>query len=239
MKLVFQPNQEYVITLKEITDLIGVEHNKAMKKVEDLATEEGFGTLAKTATVYNDKGQTIDTYHFTKKQAIAVGARLNNTMLMKVINRLEELESQKPQFQIPQTLSQALLLASQQAETIEKQNQQLEYQKPFVAFAECVSTTVTDVLIRDWAKMIGIQEKLCRKWLIEKGYMYDANKTGKSAKYRVSAEGIERGYLVQREVPIVHPNPCFPNRLGITVKMTPKGQTALTDKIKKDLEDKQ
>jgi|GEM_PF-2559355 len=240
MELVFQPNQEYVITLKEITDLIGVRHNDAMRKVEELANEEGFGVLRKTRITPGELGgRPFDTYQFTKKQAIAVGARLNNTMLMKVINRLEELESQKPQFQIPQTLSQALLLASQQAETIEKQNQQLEYQKPFVAFAECVSTTVTDVLIRDWAKMIGIQEKLCRKWLIEKGYMYDANKTGKSAKYRVSAEGIERGYLVQREVPIVHPNPCFPNRLGITVKMTPKGQTALTDKIKKDLEDKQ
>ena len=98
MELVFQPNQEYVITLKEITDLIGVEHNKAMRKVEELANEEGFGGLAKTATpTFNPDGsinRNIDTYQFTKKQAIAVGARLNNTMLMKVINRLEELESQ-------------------------------------------------------------------------------------------------------------------------------------------------
>ena len=70
MELAFQkPNEQYVITLKEITDLIGVEHNKAMRKVEELANEEGFGTLAKTATVYNDKGQTIPTYQFTKKQA--------------------------------------------------------------------------------------------------------------------------------------------------------------------------
>ena len=49
MELTFQKNEEYVITLKEITDLIGVEHNKAMRKVEDLALEEGFGLLAKTA----------------------------------------------------------------------------------------------------------------------------------------------------------------------------------------------
>ena len=112
MELAFQkPNEQYVITLKEITDLIGVEHNKAMRKVEELANEDGFGTLAKTATVYNGKGQTIDTYQFTKKQAIAVGARLNNAMLMKVINRLEELEI-KSSFQIPQTYSEALMLAA-------------------------------------------------------------------------------------------------------------------------------
>ena len=66
---IFQGNQEYVITLKEITDLIGVEHNKAMRKVEELALEEGFGGLAKTATpTYNPDGSVnryIDTYQFT------------------------------------------------------------------------------------------------------------------------------------------------------------------------------
>ena len=34
----------------------------AMTKVEELAQEDGFGTLRKTRIVYNDKGQTIDTY---------------------------------------------------------------------------------------------------------------------------------------------------------------------------------
>ena len=72
MELVFQGNQEYVITLKEITDLIGVEHNKAMRKVEELAKEEGFGLLAKMAikqkTGFGERD--IDTYQFTKKQAI-------------------------------------------------------------------------------------------------------------------------------------------------------------------------
>ena len=154
---IFQKNEEYVITLKEITDLIGVEHNKAMRKVEELAKEEGFGTLAKTATVYNDRGQTIPTYQFTKKQAIAVGARLNNTMLMKVINRLEELESQKPQFQIPQTLSQALLLASRQAETIEQQNQLLLEQKPKVEFYEAVTGSSDTIDIASVAKVLNIK----------------------------------------------------------------------------------
>lgn len=84
---------EIKITLKEITDLISVEHNKAMKTVEKLTLEASFGTVEKTATVYNDKGQTIPTYLLTKKQAIAVGAKLNNTLLMKIVDRLEELES--------------------------------------------------------------------------------------------------------------------------------------------------
>ena len=129
---------EYVITLKEITDLISVRHDKSMTKVEELSFEDGFGTLSKIDIVYNDKGQTIPTYQFTKKQAIAVGARLNTAMLMKVINRLEELELSK-QFKIPQTFSEALLLASKQAEQIEYQNKLLLEQKPKVDFFEAVT----------------------------------------------------------------------------------------------------
>ena len=158
MELAFQkPNEQYVITLKEITDLIGVEHNKAMRKVEELANEEGFGTLAKTATVYNDKGQTIDTYQFTKKQAIAVGARLNNAMLMKLINRLEELETAKPQFQIPQTYSEALMLAAKQAEQIEQQTKLLIEQKPKVEFYEAVTGSNDTIDIASVAKVLNIK----------------------------------------------------------------------------------
>ena len=56
MELTFQNNQEYVITLKEITDLIGARHNDAMKKVEDLAIEDGFGVLRKTRITSGELG---------------------------------------------------------------------------------------------------------------------------------------------------------------------------------------
>ena len=93
--------EERVITLKEITDLIGMEHNKAMRVVDKLSKEPSFGGVEKLATpTYNPNGsfnREIQTYSFTKKQAIAVGAKLNNAMLMKVIDRLEELEKERNQ----------------------------------------------------------------------------------------------------------------------------------------------
>lgn len=154
-------DNDYVITLKEITDLIGVQHSKAIPKVQELALEDGFGGLSKTATpTYNPDGSInkhIDTYQLTKKQAIAVGARLNTAMLMKVINRLEELENQKPQFRIPQTLSQALLLASHQAETIEQQNQLLLEQKLKVEFYEAVTGSIDTIDIGSAAKVLNIK----------------------------------------------------------------------------------
>ena len=161
MELAFQkPNEQYVITLKEITDLIGVRHDKSMAKVEELANEEGFGSLSILDIQYQSgKGRvdTIQTYQFTKKQAIAVAARLNNTMLMKVINRLEELETAKPQFQIPQTYSEALMLAAKQAEQIEQQTALIEAQKPKVEFYEAVTGSSDTIDIASVAKVLNIK----------------------------------------------------------------------------------
>ena len=78
-----------VISLKEITDILEVRHNDAMKKVESLSKEPSFGELRKTRISYA-KGKTVGTYVLNKIQAIAVGAKLNDTLLMKLVKRLEE-----------------------------------------------------------------------------------------------------------------------------------------------------
>ena len=64
-----------VITLKEITDLIDVRHDKAKLKVEELMKEPSFGEVSKIDT-FNLNNVKVETYLLNKKQAIAVGARL-------------------------------------------------------------------------------------------------------------------------------------------------------------------
>ena len=112
-------NAAMTMTLKEITDLLNVEHNKAMNKVEKMAEDPEFGTVAKTSTVYNDKGQTIQTYQLDKRQSIAVASRLNTALLMRIIDRWQELENQsKPA--MPTTYIAALeaLVASEKAKEL-------------------------------------------------------------------------------------------------------------------------
>jgi len=114
---------ERVMTLKEILDLINndrkekgenpLRHDKAMSKVENLSKEPSFGSVSKMDIVYNDKGQTVETYHLTKKQAIAVAARLDNSRLMFVIDKLEELS--KP-MSIEDQIMNGYILAVKQAE---------------------------------------------------------------------------------------------------------------------------
>ena len=126
-------SQNIEITLKEITDLISVEHNKAMKVVEKLSQEPSFGTVEKIATVYNNKGQTIDTYKLNKKQAIAVGAKLNNSLLMKVIDRLEELESVNAR---PLSVSEQIALIAQGHQEVENRLKKLEDTKRLESWQE-------------------------------------------------------------------------------------------------------
>ena len=126
-------SQNIEITLKEITDLISVEHNKAMKVVEKLSQEPSFGTVEKIATVYNNKGQTIDTYKLNKKQAIAVGAKLNNSLLMKVIDRLEELESINAR---PLSVSEQIALIAQGHQEVENRLKKLEATKRLESWQE-------------------------------------------------------------------------------------------------------
>ena len=107
-----------VITLKEITDLIDVQHSKAMLKVEQLAKEPAFGEVSKFDT-FNLNNVKVETYLLNKKQAIAVGARLNNTLLMKVIDRLEELENQNK----PKTTLDLIIQSAQQMQLIQDTQQ--------------------------------------------------------------------------------------------------------------------
>jgi phage regulator Rha-like protein len=81
------------MSLKEIADLLGVRHNNAMKVVEKMAETPEFGLLLKISKSPSDGiGRPFDTYDLDKRQSIAVSARLNTAMLMRVIDRWQELE---------------------------------------------------------------------------------------------------------------------------------------------------
>ena len=117
--------QEVSITLKEICDILGVRHDKSMAKVEKLAQEPSFGTVSKIDIVYNAQGQKVETYLLNKKQAIAVGAKLNNAMLMALIDKLEELSQPKQQLTHLET-ARLLVQSLEKQEQLMLENKKLE-----------------------------------------------------------------------------------------------------------------
>lgn len=225
MSLVIQSENNGVITLKEITDLITVEHNKAMKIVEKLRLEDSFGGVEKIATpTYNPNGtfnRNIDTYLLNKKQAIAVGAKLNNSLLMKVIDRLEELEKQN-QYQVPKTFHEALLLAAD----LEKQNETLKLenkkQSQFISNVVHSNNTYTATQV---AKDFNISAKLFNKILLESGVIYKNN-----GSYVLTSRYQNYGLTEIKES-----EPNKDNKTFLSLRWTSKGKNWLKNNFEKAL----
>ena len=224
-KMNLEKVEERVITLKEITDLISVEHNKAMKKIAELEKEEGFGTLAKMATVYNDKGQTIQTYHLTKKQAVAVGARLNNTLLMKVINRLEELEQNKPQIKLPSKKELAQMVIESETK-IERLEHKVEEKDEIILAVADLNIKAGNVTIGDFSKNLAIKgmgRTNMFAWLKANRYLMMNTEPYQT--------WVTAGYFVRK------PSERKINgETKYTTMLTPKGTVWLTKLLKKEYE---
>lgn len=127
-------DNKLTMTLKEITDLLSVRHDRAFDKVSKMLDSEEFGTVSIQDIVYNDRGQTIKTYLLDKTQSIAVAAKLNTDLLVRVIKRWQELEEEKlyGNFNLPKTYKEAL---SQLLDTIEEKEilqEQAKLNKPKV-----------------------------------------------------------------------------------------------------------
>lgn len=124
--------------------------------------------------------------------------------------------------QIPQTFAEALRLAAEQAEIIEKQQKQLEDERPRVLFSQAVETAKQSVLIGELAKIIcqnGVEigEKRLFKWLRDNHYL-----CAYGERYnQPTQKAIEQGLFELRKITI---NTCDKTRVSTTTKVTGKGQ---------------
>lgn len=148
------------MTLKEITDLLEVRHSNAKRVVEAMSKNTDFGTTAQIELllkVNNGGSKRITSYLLNKRQSIAVSAKLNTTLLMRIIDRWQELEKlvETPQFNIPKTLSEALLLAGKLAAENEFLVNEQQVNAPKVAFHATVTDSEGYMNIGEAAKLLG------------------------------------------------------------------------------------
>lgn len=102
------------MTLKEITDLLEVRHDNAMRTVAKMTEEPEFG-YAPQIEYRTERGNEYETYQLNKRQSIAVASRLNTALLMRIIDRWQELEESAKKPALPATYLEALeaLVASE------------------------------------------------------------------------------------------------------------------------------
>ena len=127
-------------------------------------------------------------------------------------------------FSIPKTLPEALRYAAELEEKRLALEAKVEADKPKVAFADAVSASDTDILIRDLAKLLRqngyeIGEKRLFEQLRSEGFLIKA----KPDKNRPTQRAMELGlFRVQERV--IFNDAGDPSRTAFTTRVTPKGQ---------------
>lgn len=124
-------------------------------------------------------------------------------------------------------IANALIVAQK---VIASQKARLEEQKPLVQFAEIVTKSKDNILMRDMAKLLcdeglNIGEKRLYRYLRNNGVLMQDNMPYQSY--------VDRQYFVVKENPI---NTIYGVKLTKTTLVTPKGQMWIVSKIKEEME---
>lgn len=151
------------MTSLEIAELTGKQHQHVMRDVRALL-DQGVDASNFGLTSYTDKSnRQSPCYMLTKKGCLILASGYDALLREKIINRWEELETKERNggFVVPQTFSQALMLAARQQEEIERQQKAIEAKDrkiaedaPKVVFSDAVVGSRSSCLIGELAKIL-------------------------------------------------------------------------------------
>lgn len=155
---------------REIADLVESRHDSVKRTIERLQ-DKGLIQLTPMVEVKNHLGQVVTEYQLIKRDTYVVVAQLSPEFTARLVDRWQELEN-KQMPQIPQTLSEALRLAADQAEQIERQNLLIEQQRPKVEFVQRYVEAGTTKSLRETAKILRVPERAMIDCLVDDGLLF-------------------------------------------------------------------
>lgn len=214
-------------TSLQIAEWTGKEHFNIMvdirKEVESLS--ELAELIFQLGTYHDKNNQCRPCYNMTEDGVMQLALKYDAKTRFTVIQKLKE--NQQPQFKVPQTFKEALLLAVEQQEKIELLEAKIEEEKPLVTFANTVLKSKDNILIRELAKIacdegIKIGEKRLYTFLREQNMIF-SNSTEPYQKY------VDNGYFKVKESSVDTP---YGIKLTRTCLVTPKGQVKIIEKLR-------
>ncbi|MCP4799612.1 MAG: hypothetical protein GY893_06635 [bacterium] len=153
-------------------------------------------------------GRTREVANLDVDQMLLIGMRESKAVRKSVLEKLKQLST--PQPKLPQTFSEALQLAADQA-------RQLELQAPKVEFVDRYVESTGNKTFREVAKLLQANERMLRSMLVVNRIMYHLNNS-----WVVYAAYDKKGYF--------HTSTGERNGHAFnTVKFTPKGVTWVSE----------
>lgn len=229
-------NIKRTMTSREIAEYTGKRHSDVMEAIRTMepAWEKVNGRKFPLVKYKDAKGEMRPEYQLSKTECLYVATKFNDEARARLILRWEELE-QEQKHRLPQSFSEALMLAAQQAQELEQKELQLQAQAPKVRFAEAVETSTRSCLVAELAKIITqngyeIGQNRLFKWMRSQGYL------GKQGEYYnlPTQRAMELGLFEVKKTSISKPDGTV--LVTTTPKVTGKGQVYFVNKLLKGLE---
>lgn len=228
-----------VMTSLDIAEITGKLHKNVMRDIRNLL-EQGVAQLNFEPAEYCDKkGEKRPCFNLTPKGCLILASGYNPVLREKIIDRLEILEK-KNELQVPQSFSEALLLAAKQQQEIEAKQRQIETQstqikeldsalsemQPKITYLDMILSSKDTMTITQIAQDYGMSAKAFNKLL--ESYRVQRKVNGS---WIVYAPYLAKGYVQSETFTFTHADGTQGARL--ITKWTQRGRLFLYEQLKK------
>lgn len=200
----FNHNQNSITSL-DISELVQSRHDKVKQSTERLAEREviGLPPMGVVVKEANNRTYNVEVYVFSGEQgkldSITVVAQLCPEFTAALVKRWYELENQNA-VQLPQSFSEALQLAADQA-------RQLELAAPKVQYFDRVADTKNLLNASQVGKKVGMSAVKLNQYLTDMG-VYDRRIAGRT----FAQWFIDKGYGEVKQTEQGYPQSKFTNK---------------------------
>jgi len=172
--LIISTSTQKTMTSRVIANLTSKEHRHVRRDIEVMFIQLGIDASKFGHIYFDSMNREQSEYHLPYDETVCLLTGYDALSRMAVIKRWQELEAkaQAPAFNIPTSLSGALRLAAEQAETIEAQAIQITAAKPSVDFVQKFVDSTGTKGFRQVCKLLGANETKFRSFLSARQIMY-------------------------------------------------------------------
>ena len=160
-----EKNASLTMSSREIAEIISNRHSVVCRSIERLIEKGVIKGYAPMVYTHEQNGQQYYEYHLEKRDTYIVVAQLSPEFTARLVDRWQELETRQTE-RLPQSFSEALLLAAQLQAEKEQNAPKIE------AFDRLVTATEGSMNLTNAAKHLQMQPKAFNQFLFSKNWIY-------------------------------------------------------------------
>jgi len=219
-------NIAVTMSSREIAELTGKRHDNVVRDIEKMLAENEIDRLKFEGVYLDAKGEERKCYNLPKDLTITLVAGYRSDLRLKIVRRWMELET-APTFKAPTNMREALMLALDQQEEIERQKALTDGYAPKAAAHDYLAELPGDLGVCD----AGRELKVGQQWVTEyiDGHDWSCVEGGKR---KPAHYGLKMGYCRFVRKPYKHPH-TGEEMVKEEFRLTSKGIARLAEIIAK------